>query len=333
MLRDLHTARGPAAAFFAVGLFWGTFAALVPQLKAQVGLSDGGFGLAMLVASCGAILAMWLAPLAERRLGLRAMPVLAGAMALVFLLPGLAVTGPGFALAMMGGAMASGTLDVVMNARVSVLEGTARRSLMNLCHGVFSVGYAIAALLGGLGREVGLPPVAIFAVMSLLTGLLILQMIAAPVPDPDRDETAPPAAAPSWGLLAPVGLIILVAFLAEQGTEGWSALHLERNLGAGAAMGALGPAILGLTMAVGRFSGQVIAQRFTEAAVIRLAAALTAAGALTAAWATALPVAYAGFAMLGLGVSVIAPMAFAWIGRLVAPERKALAISRVAVLG
>ena len=333
MLRDLHTARGPAAAFFAVGLFWGAFAALVPALKPQAGLSDGGFGLAMLVASCGAILAMWLAPLAERRLGMRAMPVLSVCMAAAFLLPGLSWNGASFALAMMAGAMASGTLDVVMNARLSVLEGTARRPLMNLCHGIFSVAYALAALMGGLGREIGLPPVAIFAVMSALTGLLILQMIAAPVADPVRDEAAPPAAAPSWALLAPGGLIILVAFLAEQGTEGWSALHLERNLGAGAAMGALGPAILGATMAVGRLSGQVVAQRFSEAAVIRVAALLTAAGALTAAWAVALPMAYAGFAMLGLGVSVIAPMAFAWVGRLVAPERKALAISRVAVLG
>jgi MFS family permease len=124
-----------------------------------------------------------------------------------------------------------------------------------------------------------------------------------------------------------------VAFLAEQGTEGWSALHLERNLGAGAAAGALGPAFLGLAMAMGRFSGQAVARRYSEAVLLRLAASLAACGALVAAWATALGMAYLGFALLGLGVSVCAPLAFAWVGRLVAPECKARAVSRIAVLG
>ncbi|MDP4991364.1 MAG: hypothetical protein NWQ37_09185, partial [Marivita lacus] len=45
LLRDLYISRGPAAGFAAVGVFWGSFAALVPVLKPQVGLSDGQFGL------------------------------------------------------------------------------------------------------------------------------------------------------------------------------------------------------------------------------------------------------------------------------------------------
>lgn len=333
MIRDLYLSRGPIAGFVAVGLYWGAFAALVPDLKPQVGLSDGGFGLAMLVSTIGAVIAMWLAPVVQRWLGARDLALLGGAMAAAFLLPGLTSTGAAFAFAMMAGAMTSGTLDVAMNARLSMLEEQSRRSLMNLNHGFYSISYAVSALATGFAREAGWSPFMVFAALSVPTLLLCVQMARAPVGDTPQQADAGPPAPLSWALLAPLGLIVLVAFMAEQGTEGWSALHLERGLGAGAAQGALGPAILGITMAVGRLSGQAVAQRVSEAAVIRLAAMLTCVGAVTAAWAQGLAMAYLGFGLLGLGVSVVAPMAFAWTGRLVSSRYKALAISRVAVMG
>ena len=333
MLRDIYISRGPAAGFVSVGLYWGAFAALVPDLKPQVGLSDGGFGLAMLVAALGAVAAMWLAPWAQKRLGAVDLPVMALAMVVAFTLPGLAGNGLGFALAMMAAAMASGTLDVVMNARISMLEGQSGRSLMNLNHGLFSLAYAVSALTTGLAREAGWTPLAVFAALALPVLGLCLQMARAPILETVSAEDAPRDAPLPWGLLVPFGGIVLLGFMVEQGTEGWSALHLERGLGAGAAMGALGPAVLGFTMAIGRFGGQIVAQRVSEAVVIRIAGVMTAAGAICAAWAPVLSVAYLGFAVLGFGVSVVAPMAFAWCGRLVETRHKALAISRVAVMG
>ena len=48
-----------------------------------------------------------------------------------------------------------------------------------------------------------------------------------------------------------IGIVIAIAFMREQAAEGWSALHLERSLNVCAALSAMGPAILGLTMGVG----------------------------------------------------------------------------------
>ena len=110
LLRDLYISRGPAAAFAAVGVYWGTFAALVPVLKPQVGLSDGEFGLAMLVSAAGAIMAMWLAPLAEQALKTRALTILTALLAMATLLPGQMHSGIPFALALLAVTMATGTL-------------------------------------------------------------------------------------------------------------------------------------------------------------------------------------------------------------------------------
>jgi predicted MFS family arabinose efflux permease len=333
LLRDLYISRGPAAGFAAVGVFWGSFAALVPVLKPQVGLSDGQFGLALLITSIGAVMAMWLAPLAERGLGARALGVLTALLAVATLLPGHTTTGVTFTLAMLGVTMTSGTLDVAMNARVSALEAQVGRSLMNLNHAVFSVAYAICALATGFAREAGLGPAAILTGGGLVIGVLMLQAFAAPVGDADHEADGVEVAPLPWTLLLPGGMIILIAFMSEQATEGWSALHLERNLGAGAAQGALGPALLGITMAVGRLAGQVVANRVSERMVIRWAAVTAGIGACIVATAPSLGVAYVGFSILGLGVSVMAPMAYAWIGRMVPNRYRSHAISRISVVG
>jgi MFS family permease len=91
--------------------------------------------------------------------------------------------------------------------------------------------------------------------------------------------------------------------------------------------------MLGFTMAFGRFSGQAVSARFSEYSVIYFATVLTGLGALIAAWAQAPIVAYFGFGILGLGVSVIGPIGLAIVGKLVPAHLRTEAISRVAVLG
>jgi len=129
------------------------------------------------------------------------------------------------------------------------------------------------------------------------------------------------------------GGIVLVAFLSEAAVESWSALHLERTLGGRAAEGALGPAMMGLTMGLGRLAGHLVAERLTDVTVLRAAALLGAAGAVLAAAAPGPAAGYAGFAVLGLGMSVIGPLGIAMAGRLAPAEERARAISRAAVIG
>ena len=72
LMSDLRVSRAPAAGFIVVGLYWGSFAGLVPDLKAAIGASDGTFGLTMFFAALGALAAMWLAPRVDTKLGARA---------------------------------------------------------------------------------------------------------------------------------------------------------------------------------------------------------------------------------------------------------------------
>lgn len=330
VLSALHTSRKPAAAFVVVGLFWGCFAAFVPVIKTQLGANDALFGTLLLGSAMGLVSAMFLAPKADKVLGPRSMQAGIVLLALAWLLPATISVPLLFAVAMGFVGAASGMLDVVMNARVSELEAQTNRPLMNANHAMFSLAYAIAALITGFAREAGIPPAYVFAGFSMVSILLVpfMMMDVANV----QAEDGYAGQYPLWPIMI-CGFIVLSAFMSEASTEAWSALHVERTLGGGAAEGALGPAMLGLTMAVGRFSGQAISERFRDLTVIICASAIAATGAVIAALAPTPLIAYVGFGTLGLGVSVIGPLGLALVGKVVAPHLRTEAISRCAVIG
>lgn len=326
----LTVSRPAATAFVVIGMFWGCFAAYVPVIKAQLGASDALFGTLLLGSATGLVSAMWLAPYADRFFGARGMQVGAAMLAVAWLLPGQMTNPWLFAVTMAFVGLASGMLDVVMNARVSELEAQHAKPLMNVNHAMFSVAYAVGAILVSFTREAGLGPTPVFAGFAVLAFLMLplMRLEVAVVPSEDGYS----GAYPIWPILL-CGGIILVAFMSEATVEAWSALHVERTLGGGAAEGALGPAMLGITMAIGRFSGQAVAERVSDLTMLIGASLLATTGAVIAALAPAPIVAYVGFGVLGLGVSVIGPIGLALVGRLVAPHLRTEAISRTAVMG
>ncbi len=330
VLNALSVSRRPAAAFVVVGLFWGCFAAFVPVIKTQLGVNDAVFGLLLLGSATGLVSSMWLAPRADRLLAGRSMQLGVVLLALAWLVPPLISVPILFAASLMLVGMASGLLDVVMNARVSELEAAHKRPLMNANHGMFSVAYAVAATITGFAREAGLPPVMVFAGFGAIS-ILLVPFIFMDVEVTEAEEGAQ-GGYPLWPVLVS-GAIVLVAFMSEATVEAWSALHIERTLDGGAAEGALGPAMLGFTMAIGRFSGQAVSERMKDTHVIIGASCLTAVGALIAAAAPAPFWAYVGFGVLGLGVSVIGPLGLAIVGRIVPAHLRTDAISKAAVMG
>lgn len=327
---DLALSRAPALAFAAMGALWGSFAAFVPDLKGQIGASDALFGMILSVAAIGLMSAMLVAPAFDRRFAERAMPAGAVFLATGFLFPSLAMVPLAFALTMLWVAFASGLLDIVMNARVSELEAAQKRSLMNLNHAMFSFAYAGGAFVTGLVRDAALPPLVMFGGVAAIIAVASFWMRMPVAPDEADNATNKgyPVAAVVLG-----GVIVMIAFMTESASESWSALHVERSLGGTALQGALGPTMLGLTMGVGRLTGQVVSHRVDDAILISVAAVLSACGAFLAAAAQTPAQAYLGFGILGLGVSVMAPTALAMVGQSVGSGPRTHAISRTAVIG
>ena len=327
---DLYLSRKPLAGFVAMGVAWATYFAQMPVIKANVGASDGVYGIAILAASLWALLAMWLAPMCQRYLGGSAIPMGIAVIAVGMVSAGLSHTLVLLIVAMALVSLGSGVVDVLMSARISEIETASGRTLMNLNHAMYSFAYAGAALMTGVLREAQVPTAQIFGVLVVV--LLALAWVGRDrLPALDKAEHDP-APMPK-GIVVLVGLVVLVAFLAEASSEGWSALHIERTLGGSAGQGALGPALMGLMMGVGRLSGHAIAQWMRDTTLMLLACIVSACGLLMAGLAGSVSVALIGFALGGLGISVVAPLALALVGRVVPPDARLAAISRASVIG
>ncbi|GLQ25768.1 MFS transporter [Sulfitobacter pacificus] len=329
--QDLHLSRKPLAGFVAIGAAWATYFAQMPVVKAQVGATDAQYGMALLLAAFGAVAAMWLAPLCRRLAG-----GFAVSLGIVVVAIGMLAAGTSNTLVLLTGAMllastGSGVVDVLINARVSEIEETSRRPLMNLNHALYSFAYAAGALCTGALRQAGVGPEASFTLLLIV--LLILAWAArdvAPADEPSGQIGVAPVSRP---LVLLTGGIVLIGFLTEAATEGWSALHLERTLGGGPGEGALGPATLGLTMGLGRLGGHILTARMRDTTLMMGAALFSACGVALAALAPTVLLGLTGFALAGLGISVVAPLAMALIGRAVPPAQRLFAISRVSVIG
>jgi MFS family permease len=330
---SLSLARAPIAAFAVMGMMWGTFAAVLPDLKAMLGVDEAQLGLLLFLTPVTAVMAMLAAPALGAALGRFALPLATVLMAASFALPGLSTSLLLFALAMMACGAATGLTDVLMNARVAALENTHARPLMNLCHAMYSLGFAVAALTTGALRDGGAAP---GLVMGSLAGVALLLALTTWDKTGRIEGLARPKdkTAAALGRLPVIGgAIVLVAFMTENAAESWSALHIEKTLGGSPAQGALGPATLALTMAAARLGGQMIIRRIAPVRLLVAGAAVASIGALIAAVAISPAMAYAGFIVMGIGASVIAPTAFSLVGSQARPDARARAVARATLLG
>ncbi len=331
---DLWLSRRPLTGFALMAAAWAGFFAQMPVIKAQIGASDGVYGVAVLMASLAAVTAMWLAPFADRAIGRWALPLASCGLVAGMMGAGASTALIAFACALTLASVCAGVVDVLANVRISEAEEASGRSLMNLNHACYSLAYAAAALVTGGLRELFWTPFEVFALLALLTlGLAWVMVEPATKPRPASASASRASVSTARLLTVLGGFVVLVAFLVEACAEGWSALHLERTLGGDPSEGALGPAILGLTMGVGRLAGHFMSRRVPELYLMAIASLVSAAGLGIAGTAPGLLVAYLGFGLAGLGVSVVAPLALALIGRTVAPEARLDAISRVSVMG
>ena len=333
VISTLRIARPALAAFAAMGVVWGTFAAVLPDIKTMLGVDEVLLGLLILFTPIAAVCAMLLAPRMGAALGGLALPVASMAMAAAFVVPGQMTALWLFALAMMGCGAATGLTDVLMNARVATLENDRGLHLMNLCHAAYSFGYAGAAIATGGLRTAGWPP-------GWVMGTLACVAMIFAVLTWEKDGRISGLLRPKDGTARHLGFvpligggIVLIAFLTENAAENWSALHIEKTLGGSPAQGAMGPAALALTMGFARLVGQGFASRVDAFRLLCGGALIASMGALGAALATSPAMAYAGFIVMGVGSSVIAPTAFSLVGRLAAPEARARAVARATLWG
>jgi MFS family permease len=116
-------------------------------------------------------------------------------------------------------------------------------------------------------------------------------------------------------LLLVLGGLCALAFFVENAWQSWGAVHLESDLGASPALGALAPALFAGAAALSRLGSHAAGGRVRELTLLRGGALLGAAGTLLGALAPVAGLALVGVVIAGAGISICAPVLFSIAGR------------------
>jgi MFS family permease len=297
--------------FFVNGAVFSNWLPRVPEVRDRLGISNAGLGAALIGGGLGGVIgsllvAKLLARLGSRRLVLFAAPMLA------LLLPLIAVVPSAFALAAVLTSL--GFLDVLndmaMNAQGVIVQERLGRSIMQRLHAGWSLGFVTGAGIGSLAAaaEIGVGVHLMCVSGALLITLFVVRTWLVPV-----DPPAPPPLEGSTrrvsGVMVAVAVMAIAIAWIEVTPNDWSAVIMRDVFHATRAAGAA-TVVFAAAMLLGRLVGDHVVERFGSRAVFDGALLLSLTGAIVLVVAPWLLLGLMGFAIWGLGVSVLFPQLY-----------------------
>ncbi len=299
----------PAWVFASLNIMIGTWVLYIPRVKEKLELDDGEIGIALFCLGLGTLTSLTFASKVIKHLGV-GKATLFGIVtfASLYVFPLIA---PSYvllcsALFMVG--IASCFTDIAMNALVSDIETEDEIHIMSSSHGFFSIGGAIAAAVGYFvidSIDIPVYHIAGAAILVISTNLILARnyyAIKTPIDDSQRSV--------NLSLFKPLFALTLIGLVimgSEGAIEQWSKLYLEDIVQVRSEkMAGMGFLMFSLFMAIGRFFGDGVSKKFGAVRVIIVGCLLSLLGYVAVLWATSMS-SIIGFAIIGLGFSVVIP--------------------------
>ena len=300
------------AAFFTNGLIIGALYSRIPDIKANLDLSNSQVGTALLCSSLGVLIMIsqvgkWCAtrgsgPIVVISSYITAVAILPLAIATNFLYLCLAFFIFGAFLTMQ---------DVAMNAHASTVEHVEQKRYMSGFHGVFSVGALTGGLLGGLASQFEISLLTQNISISIYFVILATAVKNWWLPaETDIHEFHKEAKVQRPSLLIFIGLLGLASTINEGAAGDWGGILARETFGAEPFLATLPYIFFNVAMVIGRFSGDRLATKFGPLRILFAGGIFAGIGLSSGLIIGGLyPQIFAWFA-IGAGMSMVIPMVF-----------------------
>lgn len=300
---------GPAWVFASLNMWFGTWAIYIPQVKERLDIDKAELGFAIFFLSLGVFTIFPVAARIVNRLGVGRATWFGVVLSSFFaFFPLVAPNYYTLMAALFFFGATNGLTDIAMNTLVTEIEKEDGQKFMSAAHGFFSLGGVLAGLGSFLIGPLGNPALHMFVVIAVvfLINLRLrpyyYKITAAPV---EKEGF-------SLKLFRPLFLLGIVSFIV-MGGEGaivdWSGLYLKEISQAPEFLIGTGFLAFSVTMTLGRFLGDGISARIGSVQIVALGSLIAVAGYLCVL-NTGTYIALFGFALIGLGFSVIIPELF-----------------------
>lgn len=299
----------PAWVFASLNIWFGTWAIYIPSVKEKLEIDKAGLGIAIFCLSLGVFTVFPIASKIINKLGVGKATwygVLLSSITALF--PLLAPNHYLLMLALFLFGVSNGFTDIAMNTLVTEIEKEDKRNFMSAAHGFFSLG----GVLVGLGSF--LIPLMANPFLHMLVTVLGVFFINLHVKKAYCNIKAAPIAKEPFNLrlfkpLLPLGIVGFVAMGSEGAIIDWSGLYLKEITLAPEILIGSGFLAFSCAMTLGRFLGDGISARMGSINIVAIGATIAVLGyGLVLSGGTLMAV--MGFALNGLGFSVIVPELF-----------------------
>ncbi len=320
-----------AAGFFLQGLVFAAIVTQAPRIKDRFDLGDGGLtGILVMVAIVSGVGSVLAGVIAERRTSavtfkLALVTIGLGAL-LIGLAPNIALLLGAFVIYGLG----VGAVDAGMNMQGVRVQKAYGRSIMANFHGMWSVGGITGALYASGAARIDVPLAVSLFIIAAATWLVVLWAAPAFIEAQEHDAglSAEGLDLP-WRPVLIFGLVVLLFYAADTGILTWSSVYLEDALKATATVAPLAYGAYQVGALISRFGGDFLVRRIGAPAVVALGTTIGIAGLATVVSAAAPFMAIAGFFISGLGLAILAPLAFAALAGAVPATALDVAIARM----
>lgn len=252
------------ATFFVMGISSMAWVPRIPEIKEQLGLGDGKFGLVFLAGAFGSVCGSQISGRAIHLIASRKFAQICGAvMPIGIYIMGSAHDVKTLVIGLFLTGLAFSALDVSANVQAMAIEKLTRARYMSSFHALWSVGAFTVTFLGGAIARL-ISPQEHLKGLAVISALLYLVTIWNLLPgdlDGHRGEVHEETSAkipffakealPLWAL----GIGLTASFIPEAGIYDWSGILLKDHMDVGKGITAIAATTYSLGMIISRFLG------------------------------------------------------------------------------
>lgn len=297
------------------GMLMGSWVGRIPALRDGVHVSHSELSMVLLMGGLGAVLSFPVSSRLMAHFGGRQTMLIAGSVLLMVLLGiGAAPSVPLLMAAVLMLGITASTFDVGMNAVAAKHERAAGKSMMAMLHACACAGGLAGVTLGSGMAAMAVKPLLHYAMLALPFALL-LRIGTGLLPADGGEKISKKSFVIPRGGLALLGALGFLGAIAEGSIADWAGIFMKDHFGASDGFAPLSLSAFSMMMLLSRTLGDRLKARHGAKVLVAGGAVLAAGGMFFAVAAPDQYFALGGFAIAGMGLSLVFPFVFSAAGR------------------
>ena len=299
--------------FFVYSFCMGSLPPRLPDLQRMMQIGEGALGFGLIGAAAGTLVSLsFFGPILERIGYRRSILTMIPLLAVLYAIASFARGPLSFFLLLFPVGIVIGGIEIILNLEADRTEHMIGYRIMNRAHALWSFGFFSAGIISALVAQSGLSPqIHLFLMVPLViagVALILGRFDPAPHRTGTSDEKPPHFAMPTMAILVLVAATLSAMIMEGAGID-WSAIYMRDVFAVSPFLSGFAVALGAGAQAVTRFFADPFVERYSPIAVARVLLGVLGVGVLLVFFAPIDWLALVGFALMGVGTSVIFPLA------------------------